>query len=39
VDVAWPEQLNLEALAPGGDAGRLVVFTEGGLAKLKEAMA
>lgn len=38
VDVASPEQLNAELVAPGGDAGRLVVLTEGGLARLLELM-
>lgn len=31
VDVVSPKQLSAEHLAPGGDCGRLVVFTEGAL--------
>ncbi|RLF29083.1 MAG: 50S ribosomal protein L4, partial [Thermoplasmata archaeon] len=34
VDVTQPDQLNIEHLAPGGDAGRLTVFTKSALAKL-----
>jgi large subunit ribosomal protein L4e len=31
VDVLTPDQLNIEHLAPGGDAGRLTVFTKSAL--------
>lgn len=34
VDRAKPDQLNIENLAPGGDAGRLTVFTKSALAQL-----
>ena len=34
VDVVQPERLNVELLAPGGDPGRLAVFTEGALKSL-----
>ena len=37
VDVATPEMLSTELCAPGGDAGRLVVFTKSALTRL-EAM-
>lgn len=37
VDVATPEMLSTELVAPGGDAGRLVVFTKSALTRL-EAM-
>ncbi len=37
VDVATPEMLSTELVAPGGDAGRLVVFTKSALSAL-EAM-
>src|SRR5205814_9982573 len=37
VDVATPEMLSTELMAPGGDAGRLVVFTRSALRAL-EAM-
>jgi large subunit ribosomal protein L4e len=33
VDVTPPEHLNIEHLAPGGDAGRLTVFTKSSLKK------
>jgi len=33
VDVISPEQLNIEHVAPGGDAGRLTVFTKSSLKK------
>jgi large subunit ribosomal protein L4e len=39
VDIATPEQLNTEAVAPGGDAGRLLVITQAGLARLAEVLA
>lgn len=39
VDIATPEQLNPEVVAPGGDAGRLLLITEGGLARLAEVLA
>lgn len=39
VDIATPEQLNTEVVAPGGDAGRLLVITERGLARLAEVLA
>ncbi len=35
VDVTTPEQLNVERLAPGGDAGRLTVFTKSALNELE----
>jgi len=35
VDVADPRNLNAELLAPGGDPGRLVVFSEGALGRLQ----
>ena len=34
VDITKPEQLNIEYLAPGGDAGRLTVFTKSALQQL-----
>jgi large subunit ribosomal protein L4e len=34
VDVATPEQLSTEILAPGGDAGRLVIFSRKALQRL-----
>jgi large subunit ribosomal protein L4e len=34
VDIAKPQQLNIEHLAPGGIAGRLTVFTKSALTKL-----
>jgi len=34
VDIAQPQQLNIEHLAPGGIAGRLTVFTKSALKKL-----
>ncbi|MFA5860412.1 MAG: 50S ribosomal protein L4 [Candidatus Thermoplasmatota archaeon] len=37
VDVATPEMISTELAAPGGDAGRLIVFTKSALARL-EAM-
>lgn len=37
VDIATPDQLSTELVAPGGDAGRLVVFTKSALNAL-EAM-
>lgn len=37
VDVATPEMLSTELVAPGGDAGRLIVFTKSALGSL-EAM-
>ena len=36
VDIVTPARLNIEHLAPGGDPGRLTVFTEGALMKLGE---
>lgn len=39
VDIATPEQLNPEVVAPGGDAGRLMLITEGGLRRLAEVLA
>ncbi|MCA1812414.1 MAG: 50S ribosomal protein L4 [Halobacteriales archaeon] len=39
VDIASPEQINLDMVAPGGDTGRLLVITEGGLARLVEVLA
>jgi large subunit ribosomal protein L4e len=37
VDVVAARNLSAELLAPGGDAGRLTVYTQGALAALKEA--
>lgn len=34
VDIAKPDQLNIELLAPGGDAGRLTVFTKSALKEI-----
>jgi large subunit ribosomal protein L4e len=34
VDSTTPDQLNIEYLAPGGDAGRLTIFTESALVQL-----
>ena len=34
VDIAKPDQLNIEYLAPGGDPGRLTVFTKSALQQL-----
>ena len=34
VDVAKPEQINIEYLAPGGDAGRLTVITKSALKEI-----
>ncbi|MCA1810523.1 MAG: 50S ribosomal protein L4 [Halobacteriales archaeon] len=39
VDVVAAKNLSAEHLAPGGDAGRLTVYTTGALAHLKEAFA
>jgi large subunit ribosomal protein L4e len=36
VEVVAPEQLNAGLLAPGGDAGRLAVFSEAALKKVGE---
>lgn len=36
VDIATPEMLSTELVAPGGDAGRLVVFTKSALSALEE---
>lgn len=36
VDVATPASLNTELLAPGGDPGRLTVFTEGAIKTMEE---
>jgi len=36
VDVTTPGMLSAELLAPGGDAGRLVVFTEGALENMRK---
>lgn len=35
VDVTTPEQLSIELLAPGGDPGRLTLFSEGALKHLE----
>lgn len=35
VDIAKPDQLNIEYLAPGGDPGRLTVFTKSALQQLR----
>jgi large subunit ribosomal protein L4e len=37
VDVVAARNLSAEHLAPGGDAGRLTVYTQGAIAQLKEA--
>ena len=34
VDIAKPDQLNIEYLAPGGDPGRLTIFTKSALQQL-----
>jgi large subunit ribosomal protein L4e len=34
VDVVKPEQINIEYLAPGGDAGRLTIFTKSALKEI-----
>jgi large subunit ribosomal protein L4e len=34
VDIAKPEELNIELLAPGGDPGRLTVFSKSALTRL-----
>jgi len=34
IDIAKPDQLNIEYLAPGGDPGRLTVFTKSALQQL-----
>jgi large subunit ribosomal protein L4e len=39
VDVVAARNLSAEHLAPGGDAGRLTVYTQGALAHIKEAFA
>ena len=39
VDVVAARNLSAEDLAPGGDAGRLTVYTQGAIAHLKEAFA
>jgi large subunit ribosomal protein L4e len=39
VDVVSAKRLSAEHLAPGGDAGRLTVYTQGALAHFKEAFA
>jgi large subunit ribosomal protein L4e len=39
VDVVAARNVSAEDLAPGGDAGRLTVFTQGALAQIKEAFA
>lgn len=36
VQVTTPRGINAELLAPGGDAGRLTIFTEGALKQLEE---
>lgn len=35
VDVVKPDQINIEYLAPGGDAGRLTVFTKSALMQIR----
>ena len=35
IDVATPESLNTELLAPGGDPGRLTVFSEAAIKTLE----
>ena len=39
VEVVAARNLSAEHLAPGGDAGRLTVYTQGALAQIKEAFA
>ncbi|PSG97321.1 50S ribosomal protein L4 [Thermoplasmatales archaeon SW_10_69_26] len=39
VEFAVPEEINVPRLAPGGDAGRLTVFTETALDQLEEVVA
>lgn len=39
VDIVAARNLSAEHLAPGGDAGRLTVYTQGALAHIKEAFA
>ncbi len=39
VEVVAARNLSAEDLAPGGDAGRLTVYTQGALAQIKEAFA
>lgn len=39
VDVVSARNVGAEDLAPGGDAGRLTVYTQGAIAQLKEAFA
>ncbi len=39
VEVVGPAMLNPEVLAPGGDPGRLTIFSEGALSALREATA
>lgn len=39
VDVVQVDRLGTEHLAPGGDAGRLTVFTKGAIERLKEVYA
>jgi len=35
VDVITPKQINIEHLAPGGDAGRLTIFTESAIKEIR----
>lgn len=35
VDVVKPDQINIEYLAPGGDAGRLTIFTKSALMQIR----
>ena len=35
VDITTPNMLNVELLAPGGDPGRLTIFTESALKALE----
>ena len=39
VEVTTPKDLNVERVAPGGDAGRLTVFTRKALAALEERVS
>jgi large subunit ribosomal protein L4e len=39
VDIVTPRELNVEHLAPGGDAGRLTIFTRPALQALQEALS
>ena len=34
VDIVKPSQINIEHIAPGGDAGRLTIFTESAIKEI-----